>query len=103
MRVTTEADRASASRTVGPRLAPEITVEATARSFFKLALGYGFGLGDFVRFVDVLLGIAMTRKGAREVPLAGSTPVQKRFRALPIAGELVTIRSFGDPPPVERG
>lgn len=77
---------------------PEITLEATARSFFKQALGYGFALGDFVRFVNILLRIAMARKDAESAPAEGAPPPSfPAHHALPIHGAHVTIRRFGEP------
>jgi RimJ/RimL family protein N-acetyltransferase len=79
---------------------PEITLEATARSFYKQALGYGFALGDFVRFTNLLLGIAMTRRPRASLPVLGEgtpTSTRRAYHTLPIAGEEVTIRRFGDP------
>ncbi len=76
---------------------PEITLEATARSFYKQALGYGFALGDFVRFTNLLLGIAMTRRARPSILPESSTPARRVYQALPITGEEVSIRRFGDP------
>jgi RimJ/RimL family protein N-acetyltransferase len=77
---------------------PEITLEATARSFYKQALGYGFALGDFVRFANILLGIVMSRRAAPP-PAAppGEGAPRRAYHALPIAGREVTIRRFGEP------
>jgi RimJ/RimL family protein N-acetyltransferase len=76
---------------------PEITLEATARSFYKQALGYGFALGDFVRFTNILLGVAMKQRSRASAPPEALAPARPAYRALPIAGEHVTIRRFGDP------
>ncbi len=77
---------------------PEITLEATAKSFFKQALEYGFALGDFVRFVNILLRIAMAKR-EEDAPPASGAPRSTRHapRELPITGQRITIRRFGDP------
>jgi RimJ/RimL family protein N-acetyltransferase len=77
---------------------PEVTIEATARSFHKQAVGYGFALSDFVRFTNVLLGIAMTPQ--EEPPpssslLPGGT--RRRYNDLPLVGRRVIVRRFGEP------
>jgi RimJ/RimL family protein N-acetyltransferase len=80
---------------------PDITVEATARSFYKQAVGYGFALGDFVRFANVLLGIAMSPQGGSGIAPGGPRALDDkdlhRYRELPLAGPRVTIRRFGEP------
>jgi Acetyltransferase (GNAT) domain len=77
---------------------PQITLEAAARSFFKQAMGYGFALGDFVRFVDILLGVAMDKKNAGGEASSGAPPPElKLHESLPLAGERVTLRRFGEP------
>ncbi len=74
---------------------PEITLEAVARSFYKQALSYGFALGDFVRFTNLLLGIAMTRSKVSEpLPNSRLQPALRIHHALPLEGEQVTIRGF---------
>jgi RimJ/RimL family protein N-acetyltransferase len=76
---------------------PEITLEATARSFYKQALGYGFALGDFVRFANILLGVAMKQRPRVPAPAEALAPARRAYHDLPIVGEQVTIRRFGDP------
>jgi RimJ/RimL family protein N-acetyltransferase len=77
---------------------PEITLEATARSFYKQALGYGFALGDFVRFTNLLLGIAMASRPRGSRPPGEALAASRRaYHALPIVGEEVSIRRFGEP------
>lgn len=77
---------------------PEVTLEATARSFYRLAIGYGFALRDFVRFVDILLGIAMVRKEESAPPsMRAPPPVWTEHHTLPLVGQQVTIRRFGEP------
>jgi RimJ/RimL family protein N-acetyltransferase len=82
----------------GPkRPLPEITVEATARSFYKQAVGYGFALGDFVRFTNTLLGIAMAPRSTSAVAADGPRAPLRRYHELPLHGPRVTIRRFGEP------
>jgi len=76
---------------------PDITLEATARSFYKQAVGYGFELGDFVRFSNVLLGIAMAPAYAGAVPSGLPRAALPRHHTLPLEGPRVTIRHFGEP------
>jgi RimJ/RimL family protein N-acetyltransferase len=87
---------------------PPITVETAARSFYKQAVGYGFSLADFVRFANVLLGIAMapqrqspigapTAKPPGAVPSEGPRSERTRYRDLPLLGDQVSIRRFGEP------
>ena len=76
---------------------PSITVEATARSFYKQAVGYGFTLADFVRFTNVLLGIAMAPRGRGEEGGDAPAPSSVRHDALPLRGPRLTIRRFGEP------
>jgi RimJ/RimL family protein N-acetyltransferase len=77
---------------------PEITLEATAKSFFKQALDYGFALGDFVRFVNILLRIAMAKREEESAPISGPPrSAQHAARELPLRGARVTIRRFGEP------
>lgn len=77
---------------------PDVTIEATARSFYKQAVGYGFALSDFVRFTNTLLGIAMA---PQEEPPPSSSMLpggaKRRFHELPLVGRRVTVRRFGDP------
>ncbi len=77
---------------------PEVTIEATARSFHKQAVGYGFSLADFVRFTNTLLGIAMA---PQEDPPPSSSLLpggaRRRYNELPLVGRRVTIRRFGEP------
>jgi RimJ/RimL family protein N-acetyltransferase len=82
----------------GPRRPlPDITVEATARSFHKQAVGYGFALGDFVRFTNTLLGIAMAPRGAGTVAADKPREPLRRYHELPLHGPRVTVRRFGEP------
>jgi RimJ/RimL family protein N-acetyltransferase len=75
---------------------PPITVEATARSFYKHAVGYGFTLGDFVRFTNTLLGIAMAPRDPEAVPSSeGPRSERARYREFPLVGDRVSIRRFG--------
>jgi RimJ/RimL family protein N-acetyltransferase len=76
---------------------PPITVETAARSFYKQAVGYGFNLADFVRFTNALLGIAMAPRGSEAVPSEGRRSEHTRYRDLPLVGDRVSIRRFGEP------
>jgi RimJ/RimL family protein N-acetyltransferase len=76
---------------------PAITIEATARAFYKQAVGYGFALADFVRFVDLVLGIAMAPRGGGEESADTPRPARVRYSTLPLQGPRVTIRRFGEP------
>ncbi len=75
---------------------PEVTLEAVARSFVKHAKGYGFALGDFVRFVNILLSVAMKQGAAEKTSqrVEAPRPPRVKHHHLPIAGERVTIRKF---------
>src|SRR5207249_2779302 len=58
----------------------------------------GFALGDFVRFVNLLLGVAMDGRPASG-DVAGAAPPSGRVahHELPLVGAQVTIRRFGEP------
>jgi RimJ/RimL family protein N-acetyltransferase len=76
---------------------PDMTVEVAARSFHREAVGYGFGLPDFVHFTNTLLGIAMASHHGREPPGAVVSPPRQRYAELPVVGPKLTIRAFGEP------
>jgi RimJ/RimL family protein N-acetyltransferase len=101
------ADPGPASGASGAGRLPDITVETAARSFYKQAVGYGFSLGDFVRFTNALLGIAMAprSRAASETPVdelvapssvPGSRVSRAVYQDLPLAGPRVTVRRFGE-------
>jgi RimJ/RimL family protein N-acetyltransferase len=75
-----------------------VTIEASARSFYKQGVGYGFGLSDFVRFTNVLLGIAMAPQDDMP-PSSRVAPDGKRrqYHELPLAGRRVVVRRYGEP------
>lgn len=86
---------------------PRETLEALARTFFKDATGYGFRSADFVRYVNVLLDVAMAGMAAATV--SGETPGDRPApaaapEALPFSTGRVTIRRFeaGEDLPVMR-
>jgi RimJ/RimL family protein N-acetyltransferase len=80
------------------RSLPQITLEAAARSFYKQAVGYGFSLSDFVRFTNILLGIAMAPRDPEAVPASeGPRSDRVRYQSFPLVGEKVKIRLFGEP------
>jgi RimJ/RimL family protein N-acetyltransferase len=64
---------------------PDATLDALARGFYSQGQDYGFTFDDYVRFVNRLLDVAMTRQGGEAGPeIAGG---------LPLVGERVTIRA----------
>jgi RimJ/RimL family protein N-acetyltransferase len=77
---------------------PKVTIEATARSFYKQAVDYGFALSDFVRFTNDLLGIAMA-PSEDPPPSSSMMPgaAKRRYDALPLEGRRVLVRRFGEP------
>jgi RimJ/RimL family protein N-acetyltransferase len=75
----------------------DITIEVAARSFYREAAGYGFALGDFVRFTNSLLSIAMAPQPAGATLRDGDQPRLARYDTLPIAGASAAIRAFGEP------
>lgn len=65
---------------------PPETLEHLARSFFVRGQAYGFSFDDYVRFVNVLLDVAIdTHEGGRREAPEG---------ALPLRGETVHIRDL---------
>jgi RimJ/RimL family protein N-acetyltransferase len=74
-----------------------MTVEVAARSFHREAVGYGFGLPDFLHFTTTLLGIAMASHHGREPPGTALTPLRERYTDLPVKGPNVEIRRYGEP------
>jgi RimJ/RimL family protein N-acetyltransferase len=79
-----------------PSLA-RITIEAAARGFYREAVAYGFSLLDFVRFADVLLGIAMSPQSSGVVGVDGRVVPRMRYLRLPLSGPRITIRHYGEP------
>lgn len=94
---------------------PDVTIEVTARSFYKQAVGYGFALNDFVRFTNFLLetvlapeeaGVPSSRRFAgtdtTEAEQAAPEPpparrsVRTLYHELPLRGSHVSIRRFGE-------
>jgi RimJ/RimL family protein N-acetyltransferase len=77
---------------------PNVTIEAAARSFYKQAVGYGFALTDFVRFTNLILGIAMAP--SEDPPPSSSVApggMKRRFHELPLQGRRVVVRRYGEP------
>lgn len=75
---------------------PDITIEALCRTFFKEVTTYGFQQLDYVRFVNLLLDLAMQRDSGSTGPHAVNTanldlPVAA---GLPIEGPRVELRAF---------
>jgi RimJ/RimL family protein N-acetyltransferase len=76
---------------------PDITVETTARGFFKQAKDYGFRRVDFVRLVNIFLDLLMGHDDASgEVRSERSRIPRTEHENLPIVGREVTIRPFGE-------
>jgi len=80
---------------------PDVTLETLARTFFKQATVYGFGHVDYVRYVNLLLDMAM--KGRDEAADQDSTPGPDSGRfehtsdeplELPLQGDGVVVRRF---------
>jgi RimJ/RimL family protein N-acetyltransferase len=76
---------------------PAMTIEVAARSFHREAVGYGFGLPDFVHFTNTLLDIAMASHHGGEPARAEAAVPHERYADLPVTGPTVTIRRFGEP------
>lgn len=91
-------DRTNNRRPTSSRrpLLPDITLEVAARSFFKQALAYGFSIDDFVRFANILLGIAMSHGGNAALPEERTHWIRNPHTNLPLVGQSVSIRSFGE-------
>lgn len=72
---------------------PDVTIESVARGFYREAESYGFGPGDFIRFMSALMDIAHSR-----VASGGSKPVSKLARPEPLdspaVAEAVLIRAL---------
>lgn len=76
---------------------PKETLEALARTFFQDAAGYGFTSIDFVRYVNVLLDVAMAGMAAGPPPKAAGTEVPRPgapSARLPLSTGRLTIRCF---------
>ena len=76
---------------------PDRTLEAVARSFHAEATHYGFGMGDIVRFVNVLLETAMNDGQVRPGATAPTRPAEgPRDRGtLPLVSQRLAIRALG--------
>jgi RimJ/RimL family protein N-acetyltransferase len=75
---------------------PDITIEALCRTFFKEVTMYGFQQLDYVRFVNLLLDLAM-QGDSETVPDLGADNTNLDFSVvseLPIEGPRVDIRAF---------
>jgi len=79
---------------------PDVTLETLCRTFFKEANRYGFQQLDYVRYVNLLLDLAMGSERAsapaREVDResAPGTVTMLETLNLPVSGENVRIRAF---------
>ncbi len=77
---------------------PDKTLEALARSFFRDSVNYGFKKIDYLRFVNVLLDMAMSNSKALEknghtVNIAKNETL-KESAGLPLVSERLVIRSY---------
>ena len=74
---------------------PDRTIETLARGFFREASTYGFGQGDYLRFMNRLLELSMAADGD-PVPhaLRLDAPPDDEFHSLPLCGDQVRIRAF---------
>ncbi len=76
---------------------PALTIETLARTFYKDSARYGFQQLDYVRFVNLLLDIALKNSAKTEI-LRKETKAPKsngsNGKDLPMKGEKVEIRSF---------
>jgi len=77
---------------------PNLTLKTLARTFFKEATGYGFTQVDYVKFVNILLDMAMKsdpesagRSGSGSYELPVGTTVSA---GLPLQGEHLLVRQF---------
>ena len=68
-----------------PEEIPEPTLQMLAKSFFARSREYGFGFQDYVRFVNLLLDLAM-----RDAP----PPKPVSAAHLPLADPQVSVRAF---------
>jgi RimJ/RimL family protein N-acetyltransferase len=76
---------------------PALTIETLARTFYRDSARYGFQQLDYVRFVNLLLDIALksssdTKVVRKEVSVPG--PNGSNVKDLPITSEKVGIRAF---------
>ena len=77
---------------------PEATINTLARSIFKEASTYGFGVLDIIRLINQLMDLCTSAE--RSKPKAGQATVLQAFPStemlteLPISGERITIRAF---------
>lgn len=87
-----------------PGRIPQNTLEILARNFFREASSYGFRQIDYLRFVNVLLGVSIeaeaqaNRLEARELWERGAqidtAEQDSQEGVLPISSERITIRAF---------
>ena len=76
---------------------PTLTIETLARTFYRDSARYGFQQLDYVRFVNLLLGIALKKSAETEVVRKETTaPGTNGCNGtdLPVTGEKVGIRAF---------
>ncbi|MEO0374022.1 MAG: GNAT family protein [Cyanobacteria bacterium P01_A01_bin.17] len=76
---------------------PDITIEALCRTFFKEVTTYGFQQLDYVRFVNLLLDLAMQSDGEHASGSNVASTASLDFpvaNGLPIEGPRVNLRAF---------
>jgi RimJ/RimL family protein N-acetyltransferase len=92
------------SHSSSPGRIPQNTLEILARNFFREASSYGFRQIDYLRFVNVLLGVSIEAEAQANRLEAGgfwecgteadATDQDSQGRTLPISSERITIRAF---------
>jgi RimJ/RimL family protein N-acetyltransferase len=81
---------------------PDLTLETLSRTFYKEATKYGFTHIDYVRYVNLLLDMAMQGRSTTEEPGAegGSAAELDQYETsdgaleLPLRGEGIVVRQF---------
>lgn len=83
---------------------PQQTLEALARSFFRESSSYGFRRIDYVRFVNLLLDMAIRKKNANimapcskkseKLDIFGCSDYSSKPIDLPIIGNCVCVRAL---------
>jgi MbtH protein len=101
----TEREKEAALKDPSPSI-PSSTLETIARSFYQEARAYGFGMQDYLRFVNVVLELsheepAPSNENARSraVPAGGIPPVVATD--LPIVGSRLAIRAYDEARDIE--
>jgi RimJ/RimL family protein N-acetyltransferase len=88
--------------TVKQHRLPDITIESVARGFYREAESYGFGPGDFIRFMSALLDIARKRVTSGDSASMPESSVEHTgtdvvsIRAFDRAADLATLHRWLD-------